>query len=447
MKELITLIAIVVFFHHGTAQELQGSLKHHAGQSISLIGFSYYDINPLAETTIDSLGNFKMAYPKDYTGLAILQTQDKGRSIVLLDDKQLVLKGTHLNNQDSLQVISGTQHQQFVRIAKATGNNDKAMAAWRYLKKVYKDPYFTNQTSVLHSIDKEIERIERSNKETIENIASDRYLQWYAPLRKLVSDMPQTIQRYTDRIPANIGQFRTIDFTNPNFKTSGIFKELIEGHYFLLENMGQPLDTVYSQMNKTTDYLIHNLKGDTDLLNRVSKKLFRLFEKRSLFKAASHLSEQLLSSDYCDCRLDKSLENTLQKYGALKVGNTAPDIQLTPTKKLSDLDSNILLVFGSSSCPACKKELVELLQYDKGWEEKEIEVVYLSLDTDKESFEAAYKNTPWPVYCDFKGWKTQAAIDYYVNATPTYLLLNKNREILIHPRSLAHVNAWVKARL
>lgn len=134
-------------------------------------------------------------------------------------------------------------------------------------------------------------------------------------------------------MPANIAQFRSIDFTNPNFKTSGVFKQLIEGHYFLLENMGQSLDSIAVQMNASIAYIINNIKHNGRLLNSVSTALLSLFKKRSLFKAATYLSETLLNLKECTCVLDQSLQNKLQKYEVLKEANTAPDIQLTLIKK------------------------------------------------------------------------------------------------------------------
>lgn len=219
---------------------------------------------------------------------------------------------------------------------------------------------------------------------------------------------------------------------------------MIEGHYFLLES--SDANSRYVEMNRTTDYLLNNLKENHTLLNEISKKMFGYFEKRSLFKAAAYLSDKLLNDVDCACELDESLEKKLQKYGALKIGATAPDIQLNATRKLSDLNQNVLLVFGSSQCPHCTKELPDLEQLYRNQISNKVTVVYVSLDTDKTEFESQYKTKPWETFCDFKGWDTQAAKDYYVNATPTYILLDKNLKILLHPKSVAHASAWAKGR-
>ena len=225
-----------------------------------------------------------------------------------------------------------------------------------------------------------------------------------------------------------------------------MLKEFIEGHYFLLENMGQSLDTVYKEMNVSTDYLITNLTGNDSLLNTVSEQLLKYFEKRSLISAAAHLSNKVLSQS--QCILNDSLVNNMQKYVTLKIGNTAPDIQLN-TRKLSDFKKPVLLVFGASGCPHCVTEKKVLLAQYSSWQKtnKNIEVVYISLDTDKPAYNAAFKNTPWQNYCDYKGWDTQAAKDYFVNGTPTYVLLDKDLKILVHPNSIAHATVWVNTRL
>jgi thiol-disulfide isomerase/thioredoxin len=445
MKKIATVLFFFLVLQQAASQTVTGTLKAHAGQDITLTGYNYYKSNQLAKTTLDSVGTFRLSYPKTYVGMATLKTQDKTSLILILSGKALVLEGTHLKETDSLRFKNSVENNRFLQIAKNTGLNNSTYGAWRYLAERYKAPYFKkNSSETILNIAKEIQGVEDRNAAGLQNLPKDSYVHWYAPMRSLLSGMPETMRNYTERLPKDIAQFRAIDFTNPNFKTSGLFKELIEGHYFLLENMGQPLDSVYAQMNQSTDNLINNIKNNTALLNTVATNLLQLFERRSLIKAAAHLSETVLNLKDCTCRLEEKLRTNMQKYSALKVGNTAPDIQLSATKKLSDLQTPVLVVFGASHCPACKKEAFELLKYYNAWQaKKQLAVVYISLDTDKALYEKAYKDVPWTMFCDFKGWETQAAKDYFVNATPTYILLDKNRKILEHIGSVAQVESRV----
>lgn len=430
-----------------TAQNLTGNLKQHKGQKITLTGFNYNKTTKLAKSTIDASGNFTLNYPKDYKGMAILNTQDNSSLVFVLTEPSIQLKGTHLKETDSLQFINSTENTNFTKYAKDQGLRGNALSAFAYLEPLYKNqPLFAKQKKLLKQLKKEQNRLQKEDAQFIANLPKQSYTRWFIPYRKMVQEMPVIVRKKTNQIPNAISFFRTTDFNNPNFKTSGLFKEFIEGHYLLLENMGQPLDVVYKEMNVSTDYLINNLSINDSLLNTVSSKLIKYFEKRSLISVAEHLSNKLLSEN--QCKINDSLSNSMQKYAALKVGNTAPDIQLT-NGKLSNLKKPILLIFGASWCPHCETEKTTLLKEYNNWQKakKNIEVVYVSIDTDKKAYNTAFKNTPWINYCTFKGWDTQAAKDYYINGTPTYVLLDKDMKILVHPNSIAHAVTWVNTRL
>ncbi|MFY0602730.1 MAG: thioredoxin family protein [Flavobacteriaceae bacterium] len=449
LAKITTMLCCMLFGTMVTAQKLEGRFSKHAQDTFILTGFNYYKSYELGKTTLDSLGNFTLTYPQNYHGMAILSDLGGARLVLVLDStKTTVLKGTHLQEPDSLVFFGGGQNKVFAQLSKQALLNDRAYAGWRYLQKLYELPENKRQKKALKAIVKERHRIEKSFQKTRSKLADNSYLRWYAPLRKLVQDMPQTVRNYPERITKDIMHFRSIDFTNPNFKTSGLFNELIEGHYMLLENMGQSLDSIYAQMNKSTDYLIANLKTNDGLLNEVADNLFELFEKRSLFKVAAHMSDVLLNAEGCACKLQDSLTNKLQKYGRLKVGAIAPDLVFSDGEKLSEVTSPKLLVFGASWCPHCTKELKKLEDYVEQWKEQySLTVFYVSLDTDKKAYTKTYGQKPWISYCDMAGWESPWAKAYYVNATPTYILLGGNNEILLHPVSLDHVNAWARTRL
>jgi len=443
-QRLIVIILIALW--QLPAQQITGTLQQNKNQTLTLTGFDYYNPVTLSKTKADRLGNFSLSYDGNYTGMGIISNEAGQRLILVLDGTSVTIKADHLEERDSLVFVNSVENQLFDKLSKRISLNDRAYVGWDYLRKVYDTEHFADQQQLRKQVHKALEHIEAENTQTLMQLPQDSYIFWYAPIRKLVSDMPQTINNYPQRIPNNIKVFRTTDLNNPKFKTSGIFRDLIEGHYLLLENMGQPLDSVYAQMEISTNYIINNLHNNKPLLEDVSQELFAFFEKRSLFKAAAYLSEHLLET-YATT-IDADLRSTMERYVTLKVGNTAPNIQLTPTKTLKNINNNILLVFGSGGCGHCIEDKAKLLNYYPKWQAKgNLEVVYISIDTEKAIYNQAYANTPWTTYCDFKGWDNQAVKDYFVNATPTYVLLDKDLKILLHPRSLEQVNVWVDYKL
>ena len=401
----------------------------------------------LGKIQADSLGNFSLNYPKDYKGMALLKTEDKNNLVLLLGKESLLtLNGTHITETDSLE-LNASENKTFFNYAMGQGYRTNAINAWNYLDKLYKmEGQFTTQEKVKRTITKELQRIEETAQKLVEGLDQNSYLRWFIPYRTFIQDMPTIFRTETERIPASITLFRTTDFNHPNWKTSGVFQEFIEKHYFMLENSSGSLAEKQEKMNKSSQYLIKNLKDNEMLLNEVVQQLFNYLETRSLYIASKYLATQVLSQSQCE--IENKVANRLEKYRNLKVGNTAPDIQLDKTKKLSDYKQPVLLVFGVSDCSACKIEAVELLKHYNEWKtKKNVEVIYVSLDTDEATYKQAYKNAPWQLFCDFKGWESKAAKEYHIWATPSYFLLDKNLKILSHINSVAHANASINYKL
>ena len=256
----------------------------------------------------------------------------------------------------------------------------------------------------------------------------------------------QIIVKYNKQeIPKLIKSFRKIDFNNPKFKTSGLLQDLISGHYVFIENSGMQIDSLYKEMNESSDYILSNLRENENLLNETGEYLFDFLEQRSLHKASEYLAAQLVNLN--GCNLNDKLVNKLELYRKLKPGKTAPEILFSDNTKLSDIKSIKLLVFGASWCPKCKEDIIKLYNNYSAWKQKRVEVVYLSIDTNKTDFENIYKNVPWKTDCQFKGWDTKAVKEYHVFATPTYFLLDKDLKIILRPNSVEQTNSWISSNI
>jgi len=429
-----------------SAQQLSGNLLYHANQEIKLLGYNGFETIVLAKSLIDTSGNFTLLY-KDYKGMGYLETSDKSQLFLVLNEPKINITGTHLKEPDSIKFENSKENLFFNQYAVAHNQREQALAGWKYLLPLYQQA--NQQKELLTTIKQEIERIEKEDAAFLNKLDKSTMVSWYLPVRKLIDDMPLSAQRYTERISKHINDFRHIDLNDKRLYHSGILDDLIEGHYLLLENGGITRDSMYAEMNTSTDYLITNLNGNDSLLNEVTHFLFNLMEKRSIFKASEYLALKLLTQS--SCTLEDNLARQMETYRAMKVGNTAPDIDLhlydtafSNSKKLSDIKSSYtLVVFGASWCPKCAKEIPEINQYYTKWKSKGLEVVFVSLDTDSAEYRQFVKDFAFLSTCNFKSWETQAAKDYYVFSTPTLFLLNKDRKIILRPNSIAQVDSWV----
>ena len=286
------------------------------------------------------------------------------------------------------------------------------------------------------------------------NIFDCRFL----PTRKLVSDVATVAQYRPEEIPATIAAFRKMDYTDQRLYKSGLFKDAIESYFWLLENCGKPIDSVFIEMKFSIDAMMVYLIKDEKKLNEITDYLFDLLERHSLFQASEYLAIKVLNET--SCTINSDLAKQLETYRTMKKGNLAPDIlfnsdKFAPTydsvtfpKKLSELKSKYtLLVFGASWCPKCLEELPAIAKQYYKWKAQDVEVVFVSLDESKVLFTNFVKIFPFISVCDYQKWNSDIVKNYYIFATPTMFLLDHKREIILRPNSAEQMDAWVNWNL
>lgn len=439
------------------SQEVSGNLKHHTNQEIKLFGYNGFKTIELAKSSVDGSGDFHLSY-SDYKGMGYIETSDKGQLFLVINEPQIEIIGTHLKEPDSIKFINSKENLLFTQYAIEHNQRERALVGWKYLLPQYKEVELLKiKQEYIDLIEKEINRLEKQDADFLANIKSSYYVSWYLPLRKLLDDIPLSAKQYTERISGHIADFRKINFNDSKLYHSGIFDDLLETHYWLLENGGMTTDSMYLAMNTSTNYLIKNLEGNDRLLGEVSDFLFNFLEKRSLYRASEYLALKLLTET--SCTLDDDLAKQMETYRAMKVGNIAPKIVFEGKKvvmgneipaevKLSDINSDYtLVVFGASWCSTCAKEIPKIKEKYVQWRLKGVETVFISLDHDESEFKNFVKDFPFLSTCDFKGWENKAVQDYYVFAVPTMFLLDKERRILVRPSSIEQVDAWVNYKI
>lgn len=303
------------------------------------------------------------------------------------------------------------------------------------------------------AIEAEKRRINNEDQAFLGSLAPETYISWYLPLRKLVSSVPAIAQFRTSEISGTIEAFRKLDYTDHRLYKSGLLRETIESHFWLIENSGRALDSVFIEMNISIDHLVANIATDETKFNEITDVLFKLLEQRSLYGSSEYLALKVLNE--VSCTVNSNLAAQLESYRVLKIGNTAPEIffqgnafiygqPISTPDSLSELTANYkVVVFGSAHCPMCTDELSKIKNLYAKWKSQGVEVVFVSLDAEKNDFLRFAAQFPFISFCDYKQWDTQAAKDYHVFATPTMFLLDSEQRIVLRPHSVRQMDAWV----
>lgn len=454
-KTIITLTNLLITILVCSQNTVAGAFIDLANGRIKLIGYSGFNTYTIDSTQANDKGKFVLSFDKEDFGVGYLLAEDGKSFVIILSDESIEVKGKSLAMPESIVIIQSIENKLFGQYATEYPHRKQCLSTWNYLTKIYKlDTLFSTHKVPQQAIETEKQRIKMEDSLFLASLPKDSYVSYYLPLRKLVSSVSAIAQYRTKEIPATLEAFRTLDYTDPRLYKSGLLKDVIENHFWLIENSGRSLDSVYIEMLTSIDLMLENLQIDKQKLNETTEHLFRFLEQRSLFTASEYLAIKLLSKK--SCTLNSDFASQLESYRAMKKGNIAPDI-VFPTgisspaymdknkpEKLSEIKSSYkVIIFGASWCPQCPKELQEISNKYTQWKQQGVEVIFVSLDEDKQTFTNFTKPFLFISICDYKKWESKVVKDYHVFATPTIYLLNNKHEILLKPNSVNQLNAWI----
>ncbi len=460
MNYIITSF-LVLLYCFGVADNysqhtVNGTFPNLSGQKVKLVSYYGFDTYTVDTTTVCEKGKFRLNYSSDDFGMAYLSDQNNNVFIVILaEGENLKIEGETLAFAKTLVIKTGEQNKLFEQYANEHIQREQVLSAWNYLEKIYNlDSLFSAHDVARQAISEEKHRIKEEDKAFLTSLDPNSYISWFLPVRKLVSSVPTIAQYRTQEIPAAIDAFRNLDYTDQRLYKSGLLQDVIESHYWLIENSGRSLDSVFIEMNISIDYMIENLKADEKKFNEISEFLFNFLESRSLYQSSEYLAVKIL--DEFARKIEDNLAKQLESYRAMKIGNTAPDFEFKGDvfsadyiienipQKLSDINSKyIVVVFGASWCAKCASELHEIALLHSKWKSQDVETVFVSLDEDKQLFNNFTADFPFMSICDYQKWDSPIVEAYHIHAVPTMYLLSRELEILLRPNSAKHMDSWV----
>ena len=458
MKKSILLLLLWIVCSEVQAQTLSGGFPPMVGQLLTLEGTKGFDTYSIGSAKADEKGQFSLSYsPQDY-GIAFLSGEDKKPFVVILEKSGVRLEGQVLSEASSIRILEGQENRWLEQYTQEQGKREQALSAWAYLQNLYQnDSFFAIQKVPNQDIGKELIRIQEEEEQFIATLPSESFVRWFLPIRKLVSSVGAVAQYRTSELPQTITAFRTMDYADPRFQKSGLYRDLFESQFWLLENSGGTLEDIYEKMEVSLDAILSSVGKNAPLYNEVSAYLLELLQRRSLINAAEYLALTVLEQD--EVVLQPRLARQLEAYRAMKVGITVPDIQFTGDillqgkpisypSRLSEVTAPYrLVIFGASWCPACSEAMAELIPLYEKWTKLGLEAIFVSLDTDPTAFQAYSEGIPFIAFSDYKKWDTQGVSDYYVSSSPSFFLIDSSGQLLLRPQSVKQIDAWVDWKL
>ena len=284
-----------------------------------------------------------------------------------------------------------------------------------------------------------INEIQKHFLATSKNYYSNPFIK--AASRKNSSEIITSPEKYMPTMLATF--FDNIDFSNKELLNSSFLVDKITEYVFYLN---------YSE-DKDEQQKLHK-----KAINTVLPKLTNLPFKKDVieflitqFEASKNLSliDYLFNKHYN--LLPASLQNRKFKEEKLallaaEVGRIAPDFswkEKGKTVRLSKLKGaeNYVLVFWSTDCSHCLREIPKLHTFMKGNTKAKV----IAFAMEKEAF--IWENYKinlygWHNVLGLGKWENKTARTYQIFSTPTYLILDANKKIIAKPEELKDVEKF-----
>jgi len=242
------------------------------------------------------------------------------------------------------------------------------------------------------------------------------------------NDFNDTILLYSDLIPSKVIRYLSL------YRNEGYSQEMQEGAFInAIDIVMGKIGTNESIHNNVLDYLIEG------------------FERFGMESVLLHLYDHYILGNSCiDNEKTVSLKEKTEAIKRMGKGQPAPHFIIKDIDN-NDIDLNkieaefTLVLFWASWCSHCTTVIPELLNLYNNTSRDKLEIIAISLDTKKADWEQYLKHqkTNWINHASLKGWDCPTARSYFIYATPSLILLDRDKNILGKPLSARDLRSYL----
>ena len=251
-----------------------------------------------------------------------------------------------------------------------------------------------------------------------------------------IPDGFEDVRTYSKNLRKNF--LKHVDFNEPVLQNSEFLIERMLAYVFGMTSNRDDIDA----FKNNVDDIVNEIKStQIDYQKTLLEILWNQFVDIENETMANYVASNYLISIAKDLK-DDELTNKLIVFKNTSINEVAPDFSVKisadgdeKTTKISELDiaNRYVIVFWSSSCSHCLKELPELKKFLKTTGD-DTKVIAIGLEDEPYNWnnEISYYPEFIHVYGEGK-WDNPIGDNYGVAATPTYFLLNKDKRIIAKP--------------
>ncbi|SIT22299.1 Peroxiredoxin [Chryseobacterium ureilyticum] len=294
--------------------------------------------------------------------------------------------------------------------------------------------YYKDNTEFGKALKLEIERLSGSSSSI--DAAQHPFISYYnTNYSKFLSNSPDGAKKVDQEEVINF-----LDKSNDMLESSSLLRPVLVAY---LNSGGN------TNVGASVDKLLDRLKVETPRGQTVLSELIDIFD---VYQMDEFKTKYLGLAKNLKCTINDRLASTLKSNANVEMGAAFPNYKFqsatnTTAKSIYDVKADKkVIVFWSSTCSHCETELPKLLEKYNDLKTKDIQVIALSLDVDKNSYTKKIAAFPWINDSELRGWNSNYVETYNVHATPTYFILDANNKIISKPEHVGNVLEYFKLK-
>lgn len=234
--------------------------------------------------------------------------------------------------------------------------------------------------------------------------------------------------------------FEHVDFNNSSLQTSNFLFEYTFNYITGFAGKGENAPEAYEE---NIDKVNELLKTSHDQYQKVLlHHLWQKFVDINQVNTANYIAEKYLIPVSTKV-LDLDLVEKLTLFKRLSLGEKAPDFSWeediegkTVINSLHKIDTakSYVIVFWSSQCSHCLKEVPQIHAKVKALEKGEVKVIAVGLEDEPYDWQNTIYDLPEFINVLGLGkWENKIGDAYGIDSTPTYFVLDKDKKIVAKP--------------
>ncbi|MET3038263.1 TlpA disulfide reductase family protein [Chryseobacterium sp. NRRL B-14859] len=386
------------------------------------------DIIVTQEKSKNNTWTFK--YPSNYMGMMKVYFPGTNNTVNFIsENKNVNLKLDIQNNKIKEIAYLDEANELMSKQQEGSQKKELILPALTQIKEYYKD-----NTDFGKALRTEIDRL--SGKSAPIDAASHPFISYYnTNYSKFLGNSADPSKKVDQDEIINF-----IDKSNDMLESSSLLRPLLVAY---LNSGGN------TNVTASVDKLLDRLKVETPRGQTVLSELIDIFDA---YQMDEFKNKYLSLAKNLKCTITDRLASTLKSNANVEMGAAFPNYKFqspanTTAKSLYDVKADKkVIVFWSSTCSHCESELPKLLDKYNDLKAKNVQIVGLSLDVDKNSYTKKIAAFPWVNDSELRGWNSSYVDTYNVHATPTYFILDANNKIINKPEHVGDVLDYFKLK-